>query len=152
MTRLADGTGHPALRGLPAVWLRANCPCPGCQDPGSGQRLVAVTDLPADVTVAGVLASDGTVEVIFGPDGPRAVFAAGPEVWLGGTKGALYHSSDGGEQWRRVSIASCSTTVTDDAARCERKYVIEAPIIPAPTTTMRGVFFFSSLITSSLKK
>ena len=79
MTSLADGTGHPALRGLPAVWLRANCPCAGCQDPGSGQRLVAVTDLPADVTVAGVQASDGAVEVIFGPDGHRAVFAAG---WL----------------------------------------------------------------------
>ena len=74
-----DGAGHPALRGLPAVWLRANCPCADCQDPGSGQRLVAVTDLPADVTVAGVLASDTAVEVIFGPDGHRAVFAAG---WL----------------------------------------------------------------------
>jgi gamma-butyrobetaine dioxygenase len=61
------------------VWLRANCPCAGCQDPGSGQRLAAITDLPADVTVAGVLASDDAVEVIFGPDGHRAVFA--PE-WL----------------------------------------------------------------------
>jgi gamma-butyrobetaine dioxygenase len=79
VTSLADGTGHPALRGVPAVWLRANCPCARCQDPGSGQRLVAVTDLPADVTVTEVLASDGTVEVIFGPDGHRAVFAAG---WL----------------------------------------------------------------------
>ena len=71
MTSLADGAGHPALRGLPAVWLRANCPCACCRDPGSGQRLVAVTDLPADVTVAGVLVSDGAVEVIFGPDGHR---------------------------------------------------------------------------------
>ena len=74
-----DGPGHPALRGLPAVWLRANCPCAGCQDPGSGQRLAAVTDLPADVTVAAVRVSGTTVEVIFGPDGHRAVFAAG---WL----------------------------------------------------------------------
>ena len=64
-----DGTGHPALRGLPAVWLRANCPCADCQDPGSGQRLAAITGLPADVTVARVLASDAAVEVIFGPDG-----------------------------------------------------------------------------------
>ena len=75
-TREPDGTGHPALRGLPAVWLRANCPCAGCQDPGSGQRLAAITGLPADVTVARVLASDAAVEVIFGPDGHRAVFAA----------------------------------------------------------------------------
>jgi DUF971 family protein len=75
-TREPDGTGHPALRGLPAVWLRANCPCTGCQDPGSGQRLPAITGLPADVTVARVLASGAAVEVIFGPDGHRAVFAA----------------------------------------------------------------------------
>jgi gamma-butyrobetaine dioxygenase len=58
------------------VWLRANCPCTGCQDPGSGQRLAAITGLPADVTVTRVLASDAAVEVIFGPDGHRAVFAA----------------------------------------------------------------------------
>ena len=87
MTSPADGTGHTALRGLPAVWLRANCPCASCQDPVSGQRLTAITDLSADVTVAGVLASDGTVEVIFGPDGHRAVFAAG---WL-----ARYGDPDG---------------------------------------------------------
>ena len=71
-----DVPGHPALRGLPAVWLRANCPCADCQDPGSGQRLAVITDLPADVTVAGVLTSGTSVEVIFGPDGHRAVFAA----------------------------------------------------------------------------
>ena len=86
-TREPDGTGHPALRGLPAVWLRANCPCADCQDPGSGQRLAAITGLPADVTVARVLASDAAVEVIFGPDGHRAVFAAD---WL-----ARYGDPDG---------------------------------------------------------
>jgi len=69
--REPDGTGHPALRGLPAVWLRANCPCGACRDPGSGQRLVTITDLPADVTVAQVRASGATVEVVFGPDGHR---------------------------------------------------------------------------------
>jgi len=44
----------------------------------------------------------------------RAVFAVGPDVWLGGTRGALYHSADGGQHWTRVSITSGSTTVTDD--------------------------------------
>jgi len=74
-----DGADHPALKGLPAVWLRANCPCTNCRDPGSGQRLVGITDVPADVTVAGVLASGAAVEVVFGPDGHRAVFGTG---WL----------------------------------------------------------------------
>jgi gamma-butyrobetaine dioxygenase len=73
-TREPDGTGHPALRGLPAVWLRANCPCGTCRDPGSGQRLVTITDLPADVTVADVRAPGAVVEVVFGPDGHQAVF------------------------------------------------------------------------------
>jgi len=86
-TREPDDTGHPALRGLPAVWLRANCPCAGCLDPGSGQRRAAITDLPADVTVAEVLASDAGVEVIFGPDGHRAVFAAGWLARYGGPGG-----------------------------------------------------------------
>ena len=85
-----DGTGHPALRGLPAVWLRANCPCAGCRDPGSGQRLVTITDLPAEVTVTGVRAADATVEVVFGPDGHRAVF---PAAWL-----ARYGDPAGGDR------------------------------------------------------
>jgi hypothetical protein len=51
----------------------------------------------------------------------RAVFAAGPEVWLGGTKGALFHSTDSGQHWTRVSIASSSTTLTDDVTRIEFK-------------------------------
>jgi gamma-butyrobetaine dioxygenase len=106
VTSLADGTGHTALRGLPALWLRANCPCTGCQDPGSGQRLVAVTDLPAEVTVAGVLASDGTVEVIFGPDGHRAVFAAG---WL-----ARYGApGPGGPEDDRTEDAKCLWAAAD---------------------------------------
>jgi len=78
-TREPDGPDHPALRGLAAVWLRANCPCATCQDPGSGQRLVSITELPCDVTVTEVVASDAAVEVVFGPDGHRAVFGTG---WL----------------------------------------------------------------------
>ncbi|MGN6174396.1 MAG: TauD/TfdA family dioxygenase [Streptosporangiaceae bacterium] len=78
-TREPDGADHPALRGLAVVWLRANCPCATCQDPGSGQRLVSITELPCDVTVTGVVASDAAVEVVFGPDGHRAVFGTG---WL----------------------------------------------------------------------
>jgi gamma-butyrobetaine dioxygenase len=106
VTSLADGAGHTALRGLPAVWLRANCPCADCRDPGSGQRLVAVTDLPADVTVAGVLASDGAVEVIFGPDGHRAVFAAG---WL------ARYGDPGGEAGTEQGPAGHDDDRTEDA-------------------------------------
>jgi gamma-butyrobetaine dioxygenase len=65
---------HPALRGLHPVWLRANCPCARCQDPRSGQRLVAITDIPADVAVDEVAVTQDTVQITFGPDGHRAAF------------------------------------------------------------------------------
>jgi gamma-butyrobetaine dioxygenase len=73
------GEATRALRGLPAVWLRDNCPCGACRDPRTGERLGTVTSLPADVSVEAVTRSGDRVEVIFGPDGHRSVFGAG---WL----------------------------------------------------------------------
>lgn len=35
------------LAGLPAVWLRYNCPCALCRDPVSGQRRLDITPAPA---------------------------------------------------------------------------------------------------------
>ena len=51
----------------------------------------------------------------------RVVFAVGPDVWLGGSKGALYHSTDGGQHWTRVNITTGSTTVADDVLHIEFK-------------------------------
>jgi gamma-butyrobetaine dioxygenase len=65
---------RPPLVGMPAVWLRDNCPCPLCRDPVSGQRRLHITDIPADIAVAEVVPSVGTVSVLFHPDGHRAVF------------------------------------------------------------------------------
>jgi hypothetical protein len=48
---------RPPLVGMPAVWLRDNCPCPLCRDPVSGQRLLHITDIPADIAVAEVVPS-----------------------------------------------------------------------------------------------
>jgi len=71
--------GHPALRGLPAIWLRDSCSCNECRDRHSGQRLFNVTDLPADVAVDSVTVTGDAVEVVFGPDKHRATFEAS---WL----------------------------------------------------------------------
>jgi gamma-butyrobetaine dioxygenase len=73
--------GHRLLRGFAAAWLRANCPCALCRDPGSGQRLVSITDLPAEVTIDAATVSGGDVSITFGPDGHRAVLSA---EWLAG--------------------------------------------------------------------
>ena len=43
--------------GLPAAWLRDNCPCALCRGPVSGQRLLHITDIPADIALGGCWAS-----------------------------------------------------------------------------------------------
>jgi gamma-butyrobetaine dioxygenase len=70
---------HPALHGLPAIWLRDNCPCGECRDSRSGQRLLSITGLPAEVAVDAVTVSGDAVEIVFSPDGHRSVFDVG---WL----------------------------------------------------------------------
>jgi gamma-butyrobetaine dioxygenase len=86
-----EGQGHPdsgqppvgrtgSLFGLPAIWLRYNCPCSQCRDPATGERLVGITSLPSDVSVAEAKRSGNVIEVVFGPDGHQAAFDAG---WLG---------------------------------------------------------------------
>jgi gamma-butyrobetaine dioxygenase len=72
-TRQSLPTTHPA------VWLRDNCPCTDCRDPGSHQKLFGITDLPADLAVRSIDRADGSVAVTFEPDGHRAVFS---ETWL----------------------------------------------------------------------
>jgi gamma-butyrobetaine dioxygenase len=68
-------SGDPALHELAAIWLRDSCGCAECRDAGSGQRLVSITDLPADVWLTTIRAAGDSIEVVFGPDGHRGVFS-----------------------------------------------------------------------------
>ena len=43
--------GDRLLR-FPAIWLRDNCPCAECLDPGSGQKLKDITDIPNGLVVS----------------------------------------------------------------------------------------------------
>lgn len=69
------------MRALDPSWLRDNCQCQVCRDPTSGQRLTAITDLAADVTVSGAVEAADGLHVTFGPDGHQAVFT---RTWLAG--------------------------------------------------------------------
>ncbi|MGO8961484.1 MAG: TauD/TfdA family dioxygenase [Streptosporangiaceae bacterium] len=92
MTRELGRTRPGSAAGLPGLhpaWLRANCQCPACRDPGSGQRLVSITDLAENVTVQGVTAVAGGLRVTFGPDGHQAVFT---RTWLAAESGASIDS------------------------------------------------------------
>ena len=49
----------------------------------------------------------------------RAVAASGPDVWAGGSGGALYHSPDAGNHWTRVTPTSAGAMLTGDIVRLE---------------------------------
>jgi len=82
--------------GVSASWLRASCPCAACLDPGTGQRLVNITDQPADVRFRNVTEDADSYVVTFDPDGHRAVIA---------------------KSWLSAALAPTSATRTEDAKR-----------------------------------
>jgi gamma-butyrobetaine dioxygenase len=98
---VADEDGP--LTGLAAVWLRANCPCPACRDPRSGQRLAAITDQPAEVKVAVLAADATTVGVRFEPDGHEAVLS---RSWLAEASAAASAEDDRAEDAKRCWLAA----------------------------------------------
>lgn len=81
----SEGSGLPPsgpddpLLGLPAIWLRDNCGCAQCRDPGSRVRLTSITDLSEGVSVTAVRRRGDRVEIEFGPDRHRSVYDVG---WL----------------------------------------------------------------------
>lgn len=57
-----------------AIWLRDNAPDPETRDPGNGQRLIALGDIPADTCISEASVRDGTVQVVFAPEGKTVSF------------------------------------------------------------------------------
>jgi hypothetical protein len=49
----------------------------------------------------------------------RAVSAVGPEVWVGGNGGSLYHSSDSGQHWTQLKPAVNGSPLTADIVGIE---------------------------------
>ena len=74
--RWADGRGER----FPAIWLRDNCPCAECRDPGTGQRLLTVLSIPEEIAPGAVAVTDGgDLEVVWTPGGHRSRYDA---AWL----------------------------------------------------------------------
>jgi gamma-butyrobetaine dioxygenase len=108
----ADGglelaAGDRLLR-FPAVWLRDNCPCAECVDPGSKQKLKDITEIPNDAAVTAVEDSGESLVVTFGPDQHRSTFS---RSWLAAH--ALGPAGDGGgrteddkDLWLPADLAS----------------------------------------------
>jgi gamma-butyrobetaine dioxygenase len=84
--------------GLPAIWLRDNCGCAQCRDPGTGTRLMSIGDLSADVFITAVHQTGSRIEIEFGPDRHTGIYDAD---WLGqfgpaGGPGASLAAADDG--------------------------------------------------------
>ncbi|HEX6932469.1 MAG TPA: TauD/TfdA family dioxygenase [Streptosporangiaceae bacterium] len=79
-----------------ASWLRASCPCQACLDPGSGQRLVNITDQPAEAGFRSVTEDAESYHVTFEPDGHQAVIA---------------------RSWLTAALAPARASRTEDAKR-----------------------------------
>jgi hypothetical protein len=49
----------------------------------------------------------------------RALCVTGPEVWVGGSKGNLFYSSDAGEHWEQIKPSTDGQTLTADISGIE---------------------------------
>ena len=94
---------------FPAVWLRDNCPCADCLDPGSGQKLTDITELPAGLAVGATEDRGESVVLTYAPDGHRSVFS---RAWLAAH--ALDGDSDGDGRADRHGQADGDRRTEDD--------------------------------------
>jgi gamma-butyrobetaine dioxygenase len=88
---LEVAVGERLLR-FPAVWLRDNCACAECMDPGSGQKLKDIIEMPDGLVVAAAEETGESVVVTYGPDRHRSVFS---RSWLVGHSLDAYGDGDG---------------------------------------------------------
>ena len=52
-----------------AIWLRDNAPDEATRNPGNGQRLITLSDIPADTRISGATVSGGVLHLTFAPEG-----------------------------------------------------------------------------------
>jgi gamma-butyrobetaine dioxygenase len=141
--------------GVPAVWLRHNCPCPDCRDPVTGQRLIEITAIPNEVVATVTAQSGDSVEVTFAPGGHRAVFS---RAWLESQAMPPEHdprTEDAKRLWRaadldgRLPAAFWDAYRSDDAVRIRCLEAVlrygfvllrGVPAAPGTVETVAGTF------------
>ncbi|MEM7545631.1 MAG: gamma-butyrobetaine dioxygenase [Pseudomonadota bacterium] len=80
---LADGGAHIATawsdgrtRRFHAIWLRDNAQDAATRDPGNGQRLITLADVPGTTAASHIAVEGDALSVTFAPDGKVTRFAA----------------------------------------------------------------------------
>ena len=119
---------------FPAVWLRDNCPCTECQDPGSGQKLRDITEIPNDLGVAASENAGESVLVTFAPDGHRSAFS---RSWLAGHALDGYADSDGRTEddkdlWLAADLAPRNPGIRPNVPQASWPRYLDRPGGPDP--------------------
>ncbi len=63
-----------SVRRYHAIWLRDNARDPETRDPGNGQRLIALRDIPDNIRISGANLSGTALQVSFLPEGKTLVY------------------------------------------------------------------------------
>lgn len=99
---------------------------PARQEMASSAMIARAATVPANVTPRWTLTSDGMLQrsldsgktwetiLVASPGSFRALTADGFDIWVGGAKGALYHSIDAGQHWMKVQPVAAGTSLTAD--------------------------------------
>jgi [2-(trimethylamino)ethyl]phosphonate dioxygenase len=76
--RIPDRPDQPEMR-FHAIWLRDNALDPATRDPGNGQRLITLADIPKGLSLSDAQVTDDNISCTFAPDGKVVEF---PIDWL----------------------------------------------------------------------
>ena len=103
-----------------AIWLRDNALDPATRDPGNGQRLITLNDLPDDLSLTAVEVKGEDLHVTFAPEAKTVTF---PLAWL---RAHAYDKTTNRDAGRLPPAVTCW-----DAALSEQ---IPSAILPAMQT------------------
>jgi gamma-butyrobetaine dioxygenase len=107
---------------FPAVWLRDNCPCAGCLDPDSGQKLKDIAELPDELTVSAAEDTGESVVVTYGPDGHRSAFSrswlAEHALGVGRGEDGAGRTEDDKELWLPADLGAAAGRLPEGSWPC----------------------------------
>src|ERR1700753_3451806 len=91
-----------AVTVFPPVWLRDNCLCADCRDSGTGQRLLGVSDVPAEVRVRAFSESADAIVVTVEPEGHVAEC---PRSWLNAQRNSDERTEATKRLWKPADLS-----------------------------------------------
>jgi photosystem II stability/assembly factor-like uncharacterized protein len=100
---------------------RLKLPAAMASEAQNSGKLAPRWTLSADGTLERSFDSGSTWETVLVPSQARfhVLAAHGMDIWLGGSSGALFHSSDAGDHWAQLQPVANGQALTDDVIGME---------------------------------